>query len=220
MKTLLKIISFFIPITRKVSSAYNGFLELRLVDGRLLLDSARANYSYGSLQRVMEFSLQQIPLTNTKSVLLLGLGGGSVIKILRHLRYEGLIVAVDIDPVIIRIASEEFGVTSDPTTEIQCIDAIEYVSTDPRSFDLIIIDLFVDDRVPEEILAKHFWNSIKERVAPHGYIIFNLMNESQQTIDSIKGDLSNWGFLIIQHDCVERYNTVLIAKHCIGSWLE
>jgi spermidine synthase len=129
MEGLLKLISFFVPVTRKVRSEPNGDLELTLIDGKKLLDTSQTNYSYGSLQRVLDFALRKIDLSDVKNVLLLGLGGGSVIKSLRHVfHYESGIVAVEIDPVIIQIATEEFGVIADDRTEIVCADAFEYVT--------------------------------------------------------------------------------------------
>ena len=81
---LKKIISYVYPITRKVQSQYSGKLELTVMNGRKVLDTLNTNYSYGSLQRVLKYSLNQINIENTKNTLVLGLGGGSVIETLRN----------------------------------------------------------------------------------------------------------------------------------------
>ncbi len=49
-----------------------------------VLSSSHANYSYGALQRVLEYGLKQIDMRDVKNILLLGLGGGSVIETLRR----------------------------------------------------------------------------------------------------------------------------------------
>jgi len=171
-----KIISFIFPLTRKIKSQYNGYLELTLINGKTLLDSANTNYSYGSLQRVLHFSLLHIDLSKTKEILILGLGGGCVLKTLRNeFNFSGKITAVDIDPVIIQIADKIFGITSDENTNIICSDAFDYVKNDNKKFDLIIIDLFIDNEVPKKILSLEFWEEIIKKTEKDGYIIFNTL---------------------------------------------
>jgi len=92
---------------------------LTLIKGKKVLDTKNTNYSYGSLQRVMRYSLNQIDLQHVKSILILGLGGGSVVKTIREEKqFTGKITAIEIDPVIIQIAESEFGIGSDEKTAI------------------------------------------------------------------------------------------------------
>jgi hypothetical protein len=77
------------------------------------------------------------------------------------------------------------------------------------------VDLFIDNRVPSEILSEEFWYTLKDRVAPDGYIIFNSMHESYAVTLSIKNEIKKWGFSVSECNHVECYNTVLIAKSCI-----
>ena len=81
---LKKLISYIFPITRKVESEYSGSLELTVFNGKKVLDTLNTNYSYGSLQRVLNYSMDQLELDKTNNVLILGLGGGSVIQTLRE----------------------------------------------------------------------------------------------------------------------------------------
>ena len=80
---LKRLLSYLFPFTRRVPSPVSGHLEVTLYNGRKVLDSATANYSYGALQRVLRYGLQQLDLVQVRSILLLGLGGGSVIQTLR-----------------------------------------------------------------------------------------------------------------------------------------
>jgi len=212
MEILLKLISFFVPVTRKVKSELSGDLELTLVDGKKLLDTSHANYSYGSLQRVLDFALRKIDLSEVKNVLLLGLGGGSVIKSLRQVfHYELGIVAVEIDPVIIQIATKEFAVIADYRTEIVCADAFEYVAGDSKKFDLIIVDLFIGNRVPEKFISMEFWERVKAKVRNNGSIIFNSINENSKVFEPIRSQLRG-RFLISEYENVEKVNHLLIAR--------
>lgn len=212
MEKILKLISFFVPVTRKVKSDHSGDLEVTLFEGKKVLDTTNANYSYGSLQKVLEFALRKIDLSDVKDVLVLGLGGGSVIKSLREVfNYKLGIIAVEIDPVVIEIARKEFGVFADYRTEIICSDAYEYLINNPKKFDLIIIDLFIDDKVPEKFISMEFWKSVKSKVRYDGFMIFNSINVNTKTLEKIK-NLLRWGFVFREYENAEKVNHLLIAR--------
>ncbi len=209
-----KIISFIFPLTRKIKSDYNGYLELTQINGKTLLNTANTNYSYGSLQRILHFSLLQIDLSKMKNILVLGLGGGSVLKTIRNeFNFSGNITAVDIDPVIIQIADKEFGITSNENTTIICSDAFDYVNNNRNKFDLIIIDLFIDNEVPERFLSLEFWREIINKIEVDGYIIFNTLCSPFTDIQQIENKLKKRGLECKIFRYVEKTNKVLIASY-------
>ncbi|MBT8393734.1 MAG: spermine synthase, partial [Bacteroidia bacterium] len=109
---MIRLLSYIYPITKKVESKYSGTLEITWHNGKKHLNTKNANYSYGSLQKILKFGLQKIDLSNCKDILILGLGGGSVIDTLvKDFEYENHITAIEIDPVIIEIAKEEFNLS-------------------------------------------------------------------------------------------------------------
>ncbi len=125
---LQKILSYLYPFVTSKVSLYNGILRVVLVDGKKLLNTDHANYSFGSLHRIMRFALKKVALNEDGDILLLGLGGGSVIDIIRNdLHLKNRLVAVDFDPVIIDIARKDFGLDLYENTEIVCADAYQYV---------------------------------------------------------------------------------------------
>ena len=211
---LTRILSFLFPITRNIKSDHNGNLELTIINGKKLLNTANANYSYGSLQRVLKFSLQQLELSKTHEILLLGLGGGCVVKTLREdFSYRGKITAVDVDPIIISVAKKEFNVLSDEFTKIICSDAFNFVKDCDWKFDLIIVDLFVDNKVPDEFLTQEFWRYILEHLSVRGKIIFNTLCEPVSNLKPIEDKFRKRGldYKIYRH--VENTNRVLIANY-------
>ncbi|MCX7650720.1 MAG: hypothetical protein N2050_09235, partial [Flavobacteriales bacterium] len=80
----LRLLSYLWPLSYRVPSPLSGTLELNLINGRLRLDSAEANYSYGALQRVLEEALHRVWQPTWHKVLVLGLGGGCVVESLRR----------------------------------------------------------------------------------------------------------------------------------------
>lgn len=209
-----KLVSYLIPLTRYIKSEYNGMLELTTIDGKKLLNTKNTNYSYGSLQKVLRFSLKQTDLSMTKNVLVLGMGGGSVLKTLRNdFGYSGNIVAVDIDSVIIDIAKQEFQIAEDNNTKIIHSDAFHFVMNTEDTFDLIIIDLFIDNKVPDKFLLLDFWREVINRINPNGSVIFNTLCIPFTDTRPIKDKLAKRGLRWKLFRYVEKTNKVLIASY-------
>ena len=210
---LKQAISYFIPFTKKIKTKFNGILEVRWINGRKVLDTQNANYSYGSAQRILKYSLEKIDLSTVSDILLLGLGGGSVIRSLREsFGYKGKITAVDLDPEIIRIAQDEFGISEDTTLSIECDDALDYITRTKSKFDLIIIDLFIDNKVPDKFLSVIFWGKIASKINENGYMIFNSIGSIDHNIEPVKETLSQKGFELHEYDNLEGSNRLLIGK--------
>lgn len=209
----VKIISYLYPITKKIESEFSGKLELTTINGKRLLDTEHTNYSYGSLQRVLKFSLKQLDLSNTKSILLLGLGGGSVIKTIREdFKFELSITAIEIDPVVIEIAKKEFNVQDDKTTKIIKDDAFNFVKKNTTKFDLIIVDIFIDNIIPDQFLSLEFWANVLDNLEPNGTIIFNTLCFPSTNLIHIKEKFRRRGIDFQVHRFVEKSNKVIIAK--------
>jgi spermidine synthase len=209
MKNIKLLLSYLFPFTQKRQSVFSGNLEVTLINGRKVLDSAHANYSYGSLQRILKFGLTEIFNPNINSVLVLGLGGGSVIETLRNeFNFNKHITAVEIDPVVIQIARDEFGISTSDNLVILCEDAYSFIHQNTQRFDLIIVDLFIDNTVPDKFLTPSFWQAINQRLHTSGVILFNSMHNN---IDPIKNILSAMGYTTTEHHKVENTNTLLIA---------
>jgi spermidine synthase len=211
---LINLLSFLYPITRKVTSPFNGQLEISWYDGKKYLNTRNTNYSYGSLQRTLAFGLQQIQLSEVQNILLLGMGGGSVIQSLRNeLGFPHKILAIEIDPVVIEIASREFQISGDSQLEIMCADAFQFIQTQRSVFGLIMIDLFLDKEIPERVFDEAFWEKIRHSCQQGGYILFNTMTE---TLDPVKMEkVFSWlekSFHLSRFDHVEGTNTLLLGR--------
>lgn len=155
-------------------SDYSGKLKVSWINGRKVLDSSNANYSYGALQEVLDRGLGMLRADRAAPVLLLGLGGGSAIPLLRKkYGYYGRITAVELDSAIIEIAKSEFGIEVHQPLTLICADAEEYVQSTPEKFGLIMIDLFLDLQVPEQFFSIPFWENIESLLEQDGKVLFN-----------------------------------------------
>lgn len=208
-----KILSYIYPITEKIKSKHSGDLELTLFNGKLTLDSENANYSYGSLQKILDFALKKVDLSNKENILLLGLGGGCVIDLLKkdH-QYNGNITAIELDEIIIQIAKERFGISENDKITIFCADAFQWVSQINTNYDVVIVDLFIDNQVPLQCWALDFWGNLSAHIHTKGYIIFNMMNLNDDKLNLIQEKLREQQFGIQIFSQVEKTNTLLIAQ--------
>ncbi len=212
---LRKIWSFFWTTTTSRESLYNGTLYTIYRDGKKLLNTKNANYSFGSLQRIMRFAFKKADYSGDGDILLLGLGAGSVPDIIRReLGLKNGIVAVDIDPVIIEVAREEFGYSLHQNITTHCMDATEFVSDTKCVFGLIIIDLFIDNTVPGKFFENAFWDDIARILEPDGRIIFNTISSTTEAgnMEKILESLTRLGLSYEIFKRVTITNTLIIAK--------
>lgn len=181
------LISYFweIPVA-KYQSQYSGLLTVEWANGRKVLNSPRANYSFDRLHRVLQKALSPPVLETSDKILLLGLGAGSAVEIIRKdLGLKNIIHAVDIDPVIIEIAENHFNLREDHYTKIICEDAEKFVADEQGPFQWIICDLFIDDQIPENLWSIDFLSSLSNLMPhPSAQTFVNVM---QNDLESEKG---------------------------------
>ncbi|MFV5693146.1 spermidine synthase [Flavobacterium sp. LT1R49] len=181
-----KIFSYLIPIKIYQSkSPLSKSIEVTWANGELLLDSENANYSYGSLQRILRIGLKNIgyeKIADMEHILVLGVAGGSVIKTLvDEIKFKGKITGVEIDSDIIKVANKYFALDKIPQLDIVIEDAFEFVLKTKSKYDLIIIDIFQDTTMPNFLFETFFINRICFLLRSKGFILFNTMilNETQ-----------------------------------------
>ncbi len=215
MSSMKQLLSYIYPVTKTIDSKYSGTLEITWFNGKKHLNSANANYSYGSLQRILKYGLEKIELSKINSVLVLGMGGGSVIQTLRtDFNYSNTIEAVELDPVIIDIAKSEFGIEENQYLKIHCADAFAFVEANTKLFDLIIIDLYIDLSVPDKFLSTAFWDYILKSKSSKGTLLFNAsVKESDlDKVETLVNYLKTKVYKVDVYKKVNNTNTVIITN--------
>ena len=212
---MARLLSYLYPVTKKVPSDYSGTLEITWYNGKKHLNTKNANYSYGSLQKILKYGLEKIEIQRVNSILLLGLGGGSVVETLRKdFSYSKMITAIDIDPAVIAIAKNEFNLKTDEHLEIICGDALEFMQINTEQFDLIIIDLFIDVIVPEEFLKLPFWTDVVRASSINGTILFNasLEKTTGNDLNEVINFLKSQKYETEIFEKVNNTNTLILSK--------
>ena len=191
-------------------------MEVFTVNGKKFLNTKNANYSFGTLQRLLETGLSKVDLRNVSSVLVLGLGGGSVIFSLRKkLKYKGKITAVEFDKKIIEIARDEFSILQFSDLVIKNADAFEFVRQAREKYDLIIIDLFIDTQVQPQFYSIDFIENVCQLMPPGSFLIFNLgIGETNR--DKRNGVIAYFQtkpeYSVLVLEKVQDYNTLMIVN--------
>lgn len=175
-----KLFSYIIPIKIfKRKSQRSKMIEVTWANGELVLDSENTNYSYGSLQRILRYGLRNIgydAILKMDHVLVLGVAGGSVIKTLvDEISYKGKITGVEIDPDMIKIANEYFNLNQIKQLEVVIDDAFEFVLKTKDKYNLIIIDVFEDIKMPNFLFESFFSGHVCSLLQNKGFVLFNTM---------------------------------------------
>ncbi|MBQ0909011.1 methyltransferase domain-containing protein [Flavobacterium sp. F-328] len=191
-----KILSYLTPITIfQTKSDLSKSIEVTWNNGELVLDSKNANYSYGSLQRILRHGLKEIGFNRIQpmqDILVLGVAGGSVIKTLvDEIGFKGKITGVELDAEMARIANAYFQLDQIKNVSLIVDDAFEFVLKTKQKYDLIIIDVFQDTHMPNFLFESFFSNRICYLLRNNGFALFNTMilNEiqNQRNKDFIAG---------------------------------
>lgn len=165
------------PVER-LASAHHPYLEVSLLRGRKILDGATVNYSFGGLHTVFAEAFRRVAVEkrDVRSVLVLGLGAGSVVHLLRrdhHVRAP--ITAVEIDPAMVDVARRHFGLDRWANLEVIVGDAVAWTRASRRRFDLIVVDLFLEAEIPAACRTREFLESLRERLSPGGLVLYNVV---------------------------------------------
>jgi spermidine synthase len=220
LKALHKYLSYIVRfVVEESSSLHNDKLIVAIQDGKYVLNTQNANYSFGSLHRVFQkaFKIIRLKERNFSSYLLLGGGAGSIPSILyKELSLNISTTVVEIDKEVIRLGKKYFKLGDYPNLTIINEDAFVFVSNNTESFDLIAIDIFKDVVVPERFISPVFFDNIKKRLNPDGVVVFNFVSfdfETKQQIKNIEQLLATVfkNYTITIHK-IESLNRVFIVE--------
>jgi len=126
-----------------------------------------------------------------RRVLIVGLGGGAMVRFLAHHEPQVQIDAVEIDPAVVRIADQYFDVRSGGNVRVHTADAVQFVESTADRYDLILMDAFLRPSgdtdttgVPTRLKTLEFLGRLKGILAPGGVVAFNI-NEHGRMDDDI-----------------------------------
>ncbi len=181
MKKIKDLVSFFYPLMLEARKGkVNPYLEVMKYKGKNILNSQTVNYSYGGLHTIFNELFEKIKLQKYtfKNILVLGMGAGSVISLLRDkYKIDCNITAIEKDEVVIELAKKYFNVDRFKSLTIVHEDAYTYTTQTRERYDLIISDLFIDGDVPEIFASKKYLLNLRRIAENNCCIIYNKMTD-------------------------------------------
>ena len=124
--------------------------------------------------------------------LLIGLGGGAMVRFLNHELPKMRLDVVEIDPVVVTLARDFFGTVAGPHTRIFTEDAVEHLQRAKERYDLILVNAHLMPSaetnatgLPLSFRAEAFLVRLRERLLPGGAVAFNLI-EGKDTAANIR----------------------------------
>jgi spermidine synthase len=112
---------------------------------------------------------------DARRALVIGLGGGSVVKRMWRDYPEMSLDVVEIDSEVVDVARELFGVPDDPRIRIFTEEGRGFVRLAPDIYDIVIVDAFDDDRVPRQLTCEEFMRDARDCMSPDGVIAYNVI---------------------------------------------
>ena len=116
------------------------------------------------------------------SILIIGLGGGTLPRTLRQLLPNAEIDVVEIDPAVVRVAQQYFGFHTDARMSVIEEDGRAYVRRVLRSdkrYQLIMLDAYDSQYIPEHMLTQEFLTQVRALLAPGGIVAANTFSSSR-----------------------------------------
>lgn len=168
----------------QTSSIYNR--DIRVVQEwagpKLLVNGSRQSGRY--IRKLWDHAIRIFGLPKDEdkptAVLVLGVGGGSVIELLANRLPRAHITAVDIDSLMITIAKQQFGVDKIANVRLVEADANIYVQQcrkQGRYFDIVVVDVFIGRHIPEFVCSSTFLGNLHAIVKSGGSLLINYLRE-------------------------------------------
>lgn len=189
MDLLARALSHLWPVRVEHTRGLHGPLEVCWENGRLVLNSARANQSFGGLHTVWQraFRAARLKDRGIGRVLVLGLGAGSILRILRdELGIAAPITAVDDDAEVVRLARMHFGLDRYADLTVIVGDAFAELANLSGPFDLIAVDLFTEQDLPGPLLEPATLDRLDALTARDGLILINTIAHTEAAGERVR----------------------------------
>ncbi len=183
------------PVTARIPSSYGDlvvsehrgvkYLFLNGVQqGSMIGDVSSARYAYG-LQRLA--TAKGIP----KTVLIWGLGAGVYARAMAEAGSQ--VTVIEIDPMSEKVAREYFGLPA--SVKVVIGDARTETRALAEKYDVIVLDAFSGDSPPFHLLTREAFADLKERLAPNGLVVANIVGgfsgEASRIVQSVVATMEN-----------------------------
>jgi spermidine synthase len=117
-----------------------------------------------------------------RRILIVGLGGGSIPTALAEILPNATIDVVEIDPAVTRVARQYFDFKDGPKLKVTELDGrvfIKRAGREGKRYDIVMLDAFDHEYIPEHLLTREFLQEVKALLAPQGVLVANTFSSSR-----------------------------------------
>jgi spermidine synthase len=122
--------------------------------------------------------------------LIVGLGGGGMVRFFQRRDAAVEIDAIDIDPVVVEVAQRYFGTVPSETVRLLTADGYRFIRYSPDLYDVIYQDAFLrpsdeTDAAGVQLRIKDapFYAEVRDRMTPQGVVAVNLYPHAKREGD-------------------------------------
>ncbi len=169
----------------ELSSEHNEHLKVVLHRGRYKLITDGAIYSFGDLYTNYRQSFERLDWANhqVKSCLILGLGMASIPDMLASRFKRNLeFTAVEIDEAVTSLAYRYVLSPKKIKVQVFTADAGSFLEWHEGKYDMICSDVFVGDRIPEQLETEEALTAIRDLLNPGGILLYNRLSRYKPDI--------------------------------------
>ena len=116
------------------------------------------------------------------NILIIGLGGGTLSSTLSRIFPKAKIDTVEIDPAVVKVAQKYFNFRITHQVNVSTEDGRVFVKRAIKrgvKYDLIILDAFDHEYIPEHLLTQEFLREVKKIMALSGVLAANTWSSSR-----------------------------------------
>ena len=108
-----------------------------------------------------------------KEYLVLGAALGGAIAATLEADPQAHVVAVEIDPLVAKLALEQMPALRTPNVEWVVEDARAFLRDDGRKFDVVLVDVLADQQIPGHCATWQFFDLVRAHLKPQGLLSVN-----------------------------------------------
>ncbi len=174
----------FITVNQEGSLLQLVYLDQSYLTSQLVqseLDLERPLHLTAPYSQVMLLAL--VWQSSPQRIYVAGLGGGRLPYVLRHYFPHAKIEVTEIDPVIVSVAEQYFGIVQDEYLQVAICDGRVYLAQQlshlhqEHPFDLMLIDVVIGTGYsPYRMATKEFYELCQSCLAPEGAIAVSLFH--------------------------------------------
>lgn len=187
MSRIKRLLSFLFALPQgKYLDASGNPLYVELYRGRFRLSTQYAVYSYDDLYDNFYKSFKNMDLSpySHGEILILGAGLGSIPYMLeKHFNMQAHYTIVEYDPNIIALFKKYTLPRLNSDVKIIQADAEEYVENNQSLFDMVIIDIFIHDAIPDQFKSLDFLENCRKSMNQGATLLFNWMAITKEQKD-------------------------------------